>query len=80
MRGFWVLDPCKPQGGACETGDECCGGLCRQVPGEGGASVTCVPPSGCARESEKCDVAADCCDAARGQECLDGHCAQPAPR
>ncbi|MGH7330926.1 MAG: hypothetical protein ACREJX_21455, partial [Polyangiaceae bacterium] len=38
MRGFWVVDPCRPNGTSCETGDECCNGFCR-APDDGGALV-----------------------------------------
>jgi hypothetical protein len=75
MRGFWALDPCKPNGDSCETGDECCNGYCRST-GDGG--LACVPPpSGCAQEFEKCSVAGDCCDT--GSLCINGHCAKPPP-
>ncbi|CAN5406820.1 hypothetical protein BH09MYX1_BH09MYX1_58770 [soil metagenome] len=75
MRGFWALDPCKPNGDSCETGDECCGGYCRSTE-DGGLS--CVPPpSGCAQEFEKCSTAGDCCGT--GALCINGHCAKPAP-
>ena len=75
MRGFWALDPCKPNGTSCETGDECCNGYCRST-GDGG--LACVPPpSGCAQEFEKCSVAGDCCDT--GSLCVNGHCAKPPP-
>ncbi len=30
-RGFWALDPCKQDGGSCESGDECCNGYCNPV-------------------------------------------------
>ena len=81
MRGFWALDPCKQNGNTCETGDECCGGFCRQQAGaDGGAANVCVlPPSGCANELEKCTTTADCCGAAQGYQCLNGHCAKPTP-
>ncbi len=75
MRGFWVLDPCKANGATCETGDECCGGFCRQTTGpDGGQEFTCVPPSGCAQESEKCMTDADCCGASTGTRCIAGYC------
>ena len=81
MRGFWALDPCKQDGNTCETGDECCGGFCRQqTKADGGSALVCVPPpSGCANEFEKCTTTADCCGAAQGYQCLNGHCAKPAP-
>ncbi len=82
MRGFWALDPCKQNGTSCESGDECCNGFCRQVPGDGGGTtLACVsPPSGCANIFEKCTTAADCCDAALGVQCIAGHCASPATK
>jgi hypothetical protein len=76
MRGFWVVDPCKPDGGSCETGDECCGGFCR--PDASGALVCGGKTSGCSHEFEKCTETSDCCDAALGYECLNGFCAKPA--
>ena len=82
MRGFWALDPCKQNGNSCESGDECCNGFCRQVnEPDGGSRLTCVqPPTGCANEFEKCNVAADCCGAAQGVLCIAGHCATPGPK
>ncbi len=82
MRGFWALDPCKQNGNSCESGDECCNGFCRQVnDADGGSHLTCVqPPTGCANEFEKCNVAADCCGAAQGVLCIAGHCATPGPK
>jgi hypothetical protein len=75
LRGFWALDPCKANGQTCESGDECCGGFCRQV----GNTKQCVPPPmGCSNEFEKCTVAADCCNSS--MLCIAGHCAQPAPQ
>lgn len=81
MRGFWALDPCKADGAGCEGGDECCNGFCRAVDdGDGGTKNACVaPPSGCANESERCKVAADCCDAPSGTTCVNGFCAAPTP-
>lgn len=80
MRGFWALDPCKQNGQSCESGDECCGGFCRQVQGaDGGVAFSCVPkPQGCAKELETCTTAADCCDP--GALCLNGRCARPTPK
>ncbi|MFO0741707.1 MAG: hypothetical protein U0270_37770 [Labilithrix sp.] len=81
MRGFWALDPCKADGAGCEGGDECCNGFCRAVDdGAGGTKNACVaPPSGCANDSERCKVAADCCNAADGTTCVNGFCAAPTP-
>ncbi len=81
MRGFWALDPCKQNGNSCESGDECCGGFCRQVNlADGSVAKLCVPPPiGCAQEFEKCTTAGDCCGAQQGFLCLNGHCASPVP-
>ena len=76
MRGHWVVDPCKANGGTCETGDECCNGYCR-TPEDGGALVCTDKPQGCAQEFEKCAVDGDCCGASAGYTCLNGHCARP---
>ncbi len=71
LRGFWVLDPCKQNGNACGSGDECCGGYCRS---DDGGALTCVPPpGGCSHEYEKCTTSADCCDS--GDQCINGKCA-----
>jgi hypothetical protein len=82
MRGFWALDPCKQNGNDCMSGDECCNGFCRQVnQSDGGSSFQCVPPPmGCSNEFEKCTTTADCCGAAQGYSCINGHCAKPPPR
>lgn len=73
LRGFWVLDPCKQNGGDCKSGAECCDGFCR--PADGG--FACTPPQGCANEYEKCSVAGDCCN--KSSLCINGHCAMPPP-
>ena len=79
MRGFWALDPCKQNGTSCDSGDECCGGFCRQVTETDGAiGRQCVPPPmGCAQEFEKCTTQGDCCGASQGYLCINGHCALP---
>lgn len=73
-RGFWVVDPCKPDGTSCETGDECCGGYCQPAP-DGGLQCTPNKPP-CASEYDKCTVDADCC---AGLVCINGRCAQKGP-
>lgn len=77
-RGFWVLDPCRPTGKPCESGDQCCDGYCQPV-GEGGALVcsNTPPDSQCSKPQEKCMTAADCCDP--GNICLNGFCTPPTP-
>ncbi len=75
-RGYWVLDACKEDGGPCTGGDECCGGYCR-VNEESGMGVCMdVPPESCAKEYDKCNVDADCCqDGADRLYCIVGRCA-----
>ena len=79
MRGFWVVEPCRPDGAACSTGDQCCNGFCRQPP-DGGALVCTTTTTGCSNEFEKCVTTADCCSAAQGTVCIDGRCAQGAAK
>jgi hypothetical protein len=72
-RGYWVLDPCKPDGNACGSGDECCGGYC-ETSGEGGGLVCQHVMPSCAQYGDKCQQASNCCDPAA--LCIDGICAQ----
>jgi hypothetical protein len=74
MRGYWVVNPCKQNGNACLTGDECCNGFCRA--GDAGLVCTTQPP-GCSNEFEKCSTAADCCGMSQGYKCINGRCASP---
>ncbi len=76
MRGFWVVDPCKGDGKACETGDECCNGFCRN---DRSGALTCTerPTSSCVHELERCTADADCCDATL--RCLGQRCARASP-
>jgi hypothetical protein len=76
MRGFWVVDPCHPDGASCETGDECCNGYCRPD-GATGKLVCGGKPNGCAQEYEKCAKTSDCCGATVGFACINGFCASP---
>jgi hypothetical protein len=71
-RGFWVLEPCRPDGQACTSGDQCCNGYCE--PGaDGGLVCTNVPPStNCSQPQEKCTTSADCCD--KTNVCINGFC------
>ncbi len=72
-RGFWVLDPCKPDGSTCATGDQCCNGYCE--PNASGALVcsNTPPNNNCSNVQEKCMVDADCCDPTN--LCINGFCA-----
>ncbi|MGH7294074.1 MAG: hypothetical protein ACRELB_04030, partial [Polyangiaceae bacterium] len=75
LRGFWVVNPCQPNGTSCLTGDECCNGFCRQ--GDGGGLVCTDQPPGCSNEYEKCNADGDCCGVNQGFKCINGHCASP---
>jgi hypothetical protein len=77
-RGFWVLEPCRPDGTSCMSGDQCCGGYCE--PGDAGSLVCQMTPPGsmCSGTEEKCTTSADCCDPT--QSCIDGFCAMRPPQ
>jgi len=81
-RGYWVVDPCEPNGTSCATGDQCCGGYCEDV--DGGFVCSAQQPA-CSSVSDKCSTAADCCgytavDAGgAGIQCINSRCAEPAP-
>jgi hypothetical protein len=72
-RGFWVLEPCRPDGQSCMSGDQCCNGYC-EPGGDGGALVcTNTPPNTmCSQPQERCTTGADCCD--KTNECINGFC------
>jgi len=78
-RAFWVLDPCRPDGTSCQTGDQCCNGYC-EANGDGGALVcsNTLPNASCAKLGDKCTTGADCCDPAAA--CIGGFCTQSVPR
>ena len=78
-RGFWVVDPCQPDGTSCITGDECCGGYCRPAEDGGGLTCSATQPT-CSQEYEKCTTTADCCGANVGIQCIDGFCSQGSPK
>ncbi len=73
-RGFWVLDPCKANGQACQSGDQCCNGYC-EPSGDGGALICANTAPTCSMVQDKCTTAADCCDP--GDQCIAGFCAVP---
>jgi hypothetical protein len=76
-RGYWVLDPCHPDGSSCQFGDQCCGGYC-QPAGQGGALVCASMTNTCSQDGEKCATASNCCDPVA--QCINGYCATPVPR
>jgi hypothetical protein len=71
-RGYWSFDPCRDDGAACESGDQCCGGFCRR--GDGGALTCGSGGPSCAGLYDRCRQAADCCDAATGARCINSVC------
>lgn len=80
-RGFWALDPCKPKGDSCETGDQCCDGFCRPSdPTDPSSPKVCGEGDGCSQVSEKCDTDMDCCSHQTGIKCLGGYCSPPVPQ
>jgi hypothetical protein len=71
-RGFWVLDPCEPDGQSCQSGDQCCNGYC-EANGDGGALICSNTTPTCAAVQDKCTTAASCCDSTN--LCVNGFCA-----
>jgi len=81
MRGFWALEPCKGDGQGCGSGTECCGGYCAGGPGGDSGGFVCQSQKpACGQSGDKCDVAADCCNTASGETCINHVCTDPAPR
>jgi len=80
MRAFAALQPCRGNGGSCESAAECCTGFCRQTGRtDDGPVLQCVPPpdNACSQEDEPCAVAADCCNSL--DLCINKRCASPTP-
>ncbi len=80
MRAFAALEPCRANGGSCESAAECCNGFCRQTGSDqNGPILQCVPPpeNACSNEDEACGVAADCCNTL--DLCINKRCAAPTP-
>jgi hypothetical protein len=72
-RGFWVADPCKDDGKGCESGVECCSGVCQKD--ESTETLTCgAKTDDCVDEFSRCETAADCCDPLLA--CLNHVCTQ----
>lgn len=77
-RGTWVAEVCREKGEACESGDQCCTGFCRQGAGEFAPLVCSDKPVGCSKEYEQCSTAADCC-AGLSLACINERCATSGP-
>jgi hypothetical protein len=75
LRGFWVLEPCKGDGIDCESGEQCCGGFCREQ--DGGPPQCSSTTQECSHEFEKCEESSDCCE--RDHLCINGFCAGVVP-
>jgi hypothetical protein len=75
-RGFWSLDVCHDDGIDCQTGDECCGGYCRD---DGSGPVCTSQPPTCSLEYERCTTDSDCCDVDKGIVCINGFCVTAVP-
>src|SRR5580700_6497953 len=58
-RGYWTVEPCRANGQACATGDQCCAGYCEPVE-DGGLECTMQAPV-CSGEYDKCTTTSDCC-------------------
>jgi hypothetical protein len=79
MRAFAAMAPCQPDGGACESGSDCCGGFCRQTAAgaDGIPVLQCVPPpDDCAQTDESCAMVA-CCDSS--DLCINDRCTLRSP-
>ncbi|WP_170319414.1 PD40 domain-containing protein [Polyangium spumosum] len=77
-RGFWVLEPCRKDGEACESGVQCCGGRCD--PKGNPPALRCGPPDGtCSDELEVCVTSADCCED-RDLVCINERCTLVPPK
>jgi hypothetical protein len=80
MRAFAAFEPCRADGGSCESPAECCGGFCRQTGhDDAGPVLQCVPQpkDACSNEDEPCATATDCCNTR--YLCINKRCASPTP-
>ena len=77
-RGYWTGEPCRGDGQACVTGDQCCTGFC-EAAGDGGLQCVSQAPT-CSGEYEKCTSTSDCCGASVGIQCINGLCTESGPR
>jgi len=89
MRAFAAMAPCQPDGGACESGSDCCGGFCRQTStgADGAPMLACVPPPptntcpdatrGNSQTDEACVKTEDCCNPT--DRCINARCTLRSP-
>jgi hypothetical protein len=82
MRAFAAMAPCQPDGGACESGSDCCGGFCRQTSSgaDGAPMLECVPPpeNTCSNTDEACLESANCCNSPK-DICVNNRCTRRSP-
>jgi hypothetical protein len=67
-----VLDPCRPDGASCMTGDQCCHGYCEPDPSGNLVCSDTPPNANCSMPQEKCMDSSNCCDPTN--LCIDGFC------
>ena len=72
VRAFAALDPCRSDGGRCETGVDCCGGAC--LYSEAVGDKICGQPQSCSEEDGKCSTSSDCCES--HLLCIAGFCSR----
>jgi hypothetical protein len=81
MRAFAAMAPCQPDGGACESGSDCCGGFCRQTSAgaDGQPMLVCVPPpmNTCSQTDEACVTSDNCCNPK--ELCINARCTLRSP-
>ena len=67
FRAFAALNRCVPDGDGCESGINCCSGVCtpENVCGQRAPNV-------CARREERCETTADCCEST--DYCINNFC------
>jgi hypothetical protein len=73
-RGFWVLNPCEPNGSSCTSGDQCCDGFCEQGDAGGLVCGNMPPNATCVPQGDKCTSSAECCLST--DSCIGGFCEQ----
>ena len=76
-RGYWVVDPCEPNGMTCATGRR----VLRRVLRGRGRGLRVQRPAARVRGTlnDKCTTASQCCGVTQGTQCINGRCAEPVP-
>jgi hypothetical protein len=68
-RAFTALDPCKEVGQSCESGTDCCEGICNVFEERG---ICGMPGDRCKQTEERCEDDSDCCNPE--ESCIAGFC------